>query len=347
MDGLFIEFRDPLFGVIVFFVLIFVIAFFSYWWGRYKKHEDQRNLDRFLKKFHALPSRTELESLIGSGTLSEKSWLLLANGYTQNGDYEKSIEIYQLLMARQHDASARRDTLFLLGQTYFKAGFLERSKEILLQLLKDHPRTPQALHYLLLVYERLNDFKSAMEVLEPLDELGGDSQKERHYLKCLSLLHDTTLGIDEKSDRLIAYYREHHTLGYLTFEYLFKHAPRKAWKHFDQSQAERISDILWRLEPHQCNLDIISNNGYLRELFSAKGFVDHAQNSDSFELDVLIKLHRGGHSGATLSFEYLCRHCKQVLPFAFHRCPNCNAIDSVWSEPILTKEYFEKDLSFQ
>ncbi|MDX1294672.1 MAG: tetratricopeptide repeat protein [Sulfurimonadaceae bacterium] len=347
MDGLFIEFRDPLFGIIVFFVLVFVIALFSYWWGRFKKHEDYRHLDRFIKQFHTAPTKTELKELIGSGTLSEKSWFLLANTYTQNGDYEKSIEIYQLMIGRQQETNARRDTLFLLGQTYFKAGFLERSKEIFLQLLKDHPRTPQALHYLLLIYEKLNDFKSAADVLEPLHELGADSQKEHDYLYCLSLLHDADLGIDEKTDRLIDFYQRHHTQSYLIFDYLFKHSPRKAWKHFDQAQAERISDILWGLEQHQCNLDIIANNGYLRELFTAKGYVDHAQNSGSFELDVLIKLHKGGHSGATLSFEYLCRHCKQVLPFAFHRCPNCNAIDSVWSEPILTKEYFEKDLSFQ
>ncbi len=347
MDGLFIEFRDPLFGVIVFFVLIFVIAFFSYWWGRFKAKEDHRHLDRFLRQFHTLPSKNELADLIGSGTMSEKSWLLLANSYTKNGDFEKSIEIYQLLIERQQDPSERRDTLFLLGQTYFRAGFLERSKEIFLQILRHHPRTPQALHYLLLVYERLNDYRSALDVLEPLDELGSDARKERHYLELLALLHDTTIGPDEKTDALIARYETHHMLAYMVFEYLFRHAPGKAWRHFDQAQAERISDILWRLEPHQCDFDIIAHNGYLRELFSAKGFVDHAQNSDTFELDVLIKLHKGGHSGATLTFEYLCRHCKQVLPFAFHRCPNCNAIDSVWSEPMLVKERFETHLSFQ
>lgn len=347
MDALFIEFRDPLFGIIVFFVLVFVIAFFSYWWGRYKTREDHRHLDRFLKQFHTLPSKNELADLIGSGTMSEKSWLLLANSYTKNGDFEKSIEIYQLLIERQKEPSERRDTLFLLGQTYFRAGFLERSKEIFLQILRRHPRTPQALHYLLLVYERLNDYQSAIDVLEPLDELGADAQKERNYLELLALLHDPAIGSGEKTERIIALYEQHHTLGYMVFEYLFRHAPEKAWAHLDQAQVERISDILWRLEPRQCNFDIIAQNGYLRELFSAKGFVDHAQHSETFELDVLIKLHNSGHSGATLTFQYLCRHCKQVLPFAFHRCPNCNAIDSVWSEPNLVKEYFETNLSFQ
>jgi lipopolysaccharide assembly protein B len=347
MDGLFIEFRDPLFGIIVFFALVFVIAFFSYWWGRYKTQEDHRYLDRFLKQFNTLPTQNELAELIGSGTMSEKSWLLLASSYTKNGDYEKSIEIYQLLLDRQRDAAARRETLFLLGRTYFKAGFLERSQSIFMEILKRHPRTPQALHYLLLVFERMGNYRSAIDVLESLDEMEVPTGDEHYYLECLALLHDPDSSVEEKCDGLIARYDTHHKLSHLIFDYLFRNDPAKAWRHFDQAEARRIGDLLWRLEPHQCDFDIIASNGYLRELYTAKGFVDHAQNSDIFEFDVLIKLHKGGHSGATLTFEYLCCQCKQVLPFAFHRCPNCNAIDSLRSEPVLTKEHFETDLSFQ
>ena len=347
MDGLFIEFRDPLFGIIVFFVLIFVITFFSYWWGRYKTKEDYRHLDLFIKQFHTLPPEKELQELIGTSTISEKSWLLLAHAYTQNGDFEKSIEIYQALLERQEDPLRRRDTLFLLGKTYFKAGFLERSKELFLQILKQHPRTPQALRYLLLVYEQLHEYGNALNVLDPLDELGSDAKPDRLYLECVSLMHDHKLSPEEKADKLLNIHKKHHELTYLIFEYLFTHHHKLAWKHLDQSQAERISDILWRLQPEQCNLDIISQNGYLRELFTAKGVVDQAQNSDIFELDILIKLRRSNNTGAALSYEYLCRSCKQILPFPFHRCPNCYAIDSIWSEPILTRDYIEEDLSFQ
>ncbi|WP_428739586.1 tetratricopeptide repeat protein, partial [Sulfurimonas sp.] len=94
MNTFFIEFRDPLFGIIIFFVLVFVITFFSYWWGRYKREEDYRHLDKFLRQFRSLPSKSDLNTLITKGELSEKSWLLLAYSYSKNGDYEKSIEIY-------------------------------------------------------------------------------------------------------------------------------------------------------------------------------------------------------------------------------------------------------------
>lgn len=72
--------------------------------------------------------------LIAKGELSEKSWLLLANAYTKNGNYEKSIEIYSELL-KVGDKANYRDTMFLLGKSYFKAGFLE-IKTDLLEILK-------------------------------------------------------------------------------------------------------------------------------------------------------------------------------------------------------------------
>lgn len=347
MNPLFIEFRDPLFGIIVFFALVFVIAFFSYWWGRYKTKEDSRHLDKFIQQFHTLPNEHELSELVGTSSISDKSWHLLASSYFQNGEFEKTIEIYQNLVKHQKDPSQRRDTLFLLGRTYFKAGFLERARDLFLQILKANPRTPQALHYLLLVYEHLRQYNKALEVLEPLDELGEDATLDRLYLKTVSLINDVTIASEEKARALVEMYEASHQLSYLIFEYLFRHNPQLAWQHLDQSQCERLSDLFWQLQPEAYDLDIIAANGYLRELFSAKGAVKLAKESDIFELDVLIKLNQNNHSGATLSFEYLCRECKHVLPFSFHRCPNCYAIDSIVCEPNLTKNRFEKNLSFE
>ncbi len=346
MGTFFIEFRDPLFGVIIFFILIFIIAFFSYWWGRFKTKEDHRDLDRFIKAFHHLPPERELKELMDSN-MSDKSWMLLAHAYTQNGDYEKAIEIYQAVAKKQSNPQRRHDTLFLLGKTYFKAGFLERSKGLFLEILRYSPRTTQALRYLLLVYEQLHQYDNALDVLDPLDELNSDTRLDRLYLECISLINDTAIQSSDKAAQLLRIYKEHHLLTYLIFEYLFRHESSLAWKHFDQSESKRISDILWSLPEEKCDLAIIAKNGYLRELFSARGVVSLAHQSSTFELDVLIKLGRLEECGATLSYEYLCRSCKHILPFPFHRCPNCYAIDSVMSQPLLTKDYFEENLSFQ
>lgn len=341
MNTFFIEFRDPLFSIIVFFAIIFMITFFSYWWSRYKRREDSKYLDKFLKQFRALPSKDELKVLISSGDLSEKSWLLLAHSYSKNGDYEKSIEIYNEILS-VGSGENKRETMFLLGKTYFKAGFLERSKQVFLSILKTNPRTPQALNYLLLVYEYMRDYKAALEVLEPLDELNKDIALDSVYLKTMALLNCTERTAEEKAHELLKTYKETHQLAYIVFEYLFRVDPKLAWENFDSSKSELLSDILWGVELKDLNLDIISQNGYLRELYTARGDVNLVQSSSVFEFDVLIKL--GGKANATLSFEYICDDCKVVYPFVFNRCSSCHAIDTARVEWSLSKDY-HKDFS--
>ena len=340
MDTFFIEFRDPLFSIIVFFVIIFIITFFSYWWSRYKSKENSRYLDRFLQQFQALPSKDELRLLISGGELSQKSWLLLASFYFKSGNYEKSIEIYNELL--KVGSVNMKETMYLLGKTYYKAGFLERSKQIFLEILKKNPRTPQALHYLLLVYEQMRDYESALEVLEPLDELGEDVTKEKTYLNALMLLSNAQLSVEEKIRELIEIYKASHDLSHLIFEYLFRMNPAVAWENFDSSKSELLSDIFWQLDVKDLNLDIISKNGYLRELYTARGDVKLASSSCVFEFDLLIKLDK--KANATLAFEYVCENCKIAYPFVFHRCSSCHAIATSKVEWRLSRDY-HKDFS--
>jgi len=348
MNTFFLEFRDPLFSIIIFFTIIFVITFFSYWWGRYKKKEDSRHLSKFLQQFHTLPTHDELKVLIADGSLSEKSWLLLANAYYKNGDYEKSIEIYNEILKLGHKNNTR-ETMFLLGKTYFKAGFLERSKQVFLEILKNNPRTPEALHYLLLVYEYMKDYKAALEVLEPLDELNEEVALEKAYLYALDCLESQNLSREEKAQKLLEIYKTSHHLALLVFDYIFKVDPQLAWENIDSSKSDLLSELFWRCDSKDLNLDIITNNGYLRELYTARGDVKLVNDSRIFELDVLIKLE--GKSNATLSFEYVCDNCKGTYPFAFNRCSSCHAIDTARVEYSLSKDYgkefSEENNSFQ
>ncbi len=347
MNGLFIEFRDPLFGIIIFFSLIFVIAIFSYWWGRFKRKEESTYLERFLDVFTTVPTEQELKKLMHSHAISEESALIMAQTYQQNGDYEKCIEIYLILLELQKNPVDKKETLYLLGKTYFKAGFLERAQEIFLQILQRFPRTPKALHYLLIIYEKMHQFDKALEVLEPLDELGIDHTKDRVYLQCIAIIRSPSYGVNEKAERLLALYQEHHLLSYLIFEYLFRFTPELAWKNLDFGEAHRMVDLLWNAREAEANLDIISSNSYLRELYSAKGLELMAYESSTFEFDVLIKLNIADQSGATLQFDYLCGECKQIYPFSFQRCPNCHSIDSVVTEILLTKDHLEENHSLQ
>ena len=348
MNTFFIEFRDPLFGVIVFFVLIFIITFFSYWWGRYKTKEDYKHLDKFLQQFRAAPTQNELSEMMSRGELSEKSWILLANAYYKTGDYEKSIEIYSELL-KHSDMLNTREIMYLLGKTYYRAGFLERSKQVFLEILKRNPRTPQALRYLFLIYENTREYDMAQEVLEPLDELEKDVSMDSTYLKVLSILNDIKKSSQEKAQELLEIYKQTHQLSYMIFEYLFRSDPKLAWRHFDHSKSEKLIDILWGIEAKDLDLDIITKNGFLRELYTARGDLNLAQRSSIFELDVLIHLHK--KANATLSFEYVCENCKQAYPFAFYRCSACQSIDMQRVDFTLRKDYHrdfsEENNSFQ
>ncbi|MDA7818097.1 tetratricopeptide repeat protein [Sulfurimonas sp.] len=325
-----------------------MITFFSYWFNKFKKQEDHKHLDNFLKQFNATPSQDELKVLISSGDLSEKSWLLLANSYFKDGNYEKSIEIYSELL-KVGSKSNSRDTMFLLAKTYFKAGFLERSKKIFLEILQANPRTPQALRYLLLIYEHMKDYSSALEVLEPLEVLQESVTVESTYLRILIILNNTELTSIERVEELLTIYKENHIFTYMIFEYIFRVDYKLAWKNLDSSKSELLVDILYNLGREHLDLNIINKNGYLRELYSAKGYIQEAKSSSVFEFNVLINLDNSVN--AKLSFEYVCDSCKNVYPFAFHRCSSCHSIDSSRVEMSLVKNYSkdfgEENNSFQ
>jgi len=348
MNIFFLEYRDPLFSVIIFFVFIFLITFISYWWGRFRASKNNKDLDKFLQQFHTSPSSSELKVLMKSGDLSEKSWLILANAYSDSGEYEKSIEIYKELLKLKKNQD-EKEILFLLGTTYFRAGFLQRAKVVFLEILKNHPRTPEALQYLLLVYEQMRDYESACEVLLPLDELEQDTLIQSAYLKVMIVLNGAKLSSQEKIDELLEIYKLTNANTHLIFEYLFKVNPKVAWQNLDAKKSELLLDILWLVDTKDLDLDIITKNSYLMELYTARGDLNLAKKSEVFEFDVLINLHSS--SDATLSFEYVCDKCKQVSPFIFNRCLKCHSVDSSVIEISLVKDYYrnfsEENNSFQ
>lgn len=347
MDTFFIEFRDPLFGIVVFFILLFLLSFLSYWWGRYKSVREHKDLESFLGKFDSIAEGEQLSEQVQTNSLTNESWLLLAQSFELQGNFEKSVEIYHALLTKHRDPLFQKDVLLLLGKSFFKAGFLERSRQSFLQVLQKTPRTPQALHYLILIYEQLQQYDRALEVMESLEELSKETISERLYLECRLLLGNHRITIDEKASRLLEMYQSHHHLGYMIYEWLFTYRPSFGWEHFDQSLSQRLSDVLWRLEEGNIRLDIVASNTYLRELFTAKGYFSLCESSSVFELDTLITLRRCHSSKATLQFEYSCHSCKQVSFLPFHRCPHCHAIDTIHTIMSLSKEHYEDYNSLQ
>ena len=51
MENFFVEYRDPIFGLIVLISIILLVAVLSYLWGIFSKNNEQENIEKFIKKF--------------------------------------------------------------------------------------------------------------------------------------------------------------------------------------------------------------------------------------------------------------------------------------------------------
>ncbi|NPA27849.1 MAG: hypothetical protein GXN91_02195, partial [Epsilonproteobacteria bacterium] len=180
------DYNDPIVSILLLLGIIFIVATLSYAYSIWKQEQKTKELTRFLDKFDSKECLLDIDNLIFDESM-KKPLFLLALAYERSGEYSKAINILLFLTKHTSDESY----LKYLAKAYFKAGFLERSKRIYLQILSKYPRDIEALYELELIYEKLNDFKGAKEVLDVLEELGEDIQKFR-----LNILIEESLRTD-------------------------------------------------------------------------------------------------------------------------------------------------------
>ncbi len=327
MGEFLLQYRDPLFGLIVFFALIFIISSISYWWAIQKAKKEKKRLGRFFKRFDQ--KNSDIQVMLQNPSSSE-ALKLLADSFAKNGDYEEAIAIYTYL---QKDASAseRIELLKKTADLYKKAGFLERSKEIYEEILGFFPRHKDVLRSLLIVYEKLGDYDGMHDVAVALEELEGN-EKEPIYVEFLKA---SAKGDVKKLKKLY----EQGFCRRPVLEKLFFVDPKLAWKLLSDEMVLEIVDILWMFPKEQIHTHLPK----LKELYSAKGYINEADRSDVFEFDLLIH-----YPKADLEFEYICKECKKRFPLSFSRCPSCYAVGSLEVEMLVSKkrELNEKGLSF-
>lgn len=347
MESFFIEYRDPLFGIIVFFLLIFVIALVSYVWNSYSSRRQEERIRKFAKKFEYAGLDEEVEWVLSVDKKPIKSLLNLAYAYGSSGDHQRAIRIYLTLMDSLDKPKDKLDVMELLGESYFKAGFLQRSRDIFLEVLRNYPRNSKALTYLVFVYDNLNEYERAFEALEPLEEMGEDVQRSRYYFEAQRVLHDPLIKASEKSAKLIELVQTEKRLQHIVFQYLLENDSELFWEYIGDVEHEALMDLFWRVEKEKVPLDIIANFKLLKEIYSAKGIPALAENSAIFELSVLISLNKCGNVRGDLGFEYVCGECKQIFPLYQGRCPNCMSIMSLEAVPMLCESRHEASHSLQ
>ncbi len=336
MDFPLISYRDPLFSIMILLAVIFVVSYANYLWSKYKKKSESRKLDKFLSSFEFAKNEKDYSTLVKSNPEAIRSMMLLASIYYKSGDYEEAIKIYLVLLDAVKDKENRIEILSMLGKTYHKAGFLHRSRDILKESLQLKARNPEVLKILLVILERLKEYAGSIEVLEALEELGENVAVERSFLEALLIIEDPKIQESEKIAKLTTHLQKYPHTAHIILEFLFFRSSDDAWKLLKSCEIEDIMDILWNIPKQNMNFEALDHITILKELYTAKGWLDESEGSDIFELDVLIKL-RDKKAIADLSFEYACSNCKQIFPIYFHRCPGCMTSNSCKIEPILSK----------
>ncbi len=340
MNELFPEFRDPLFGIIVIVIAIFVISFLTYSFGLYKERVSRKEYRKLLKRFEiGTLKEDDFVHLYTTYNLPFDSIILLASTFLHKGNFTKAISVYLALLEVVKENVKKEELLELLGTAYFKGGFLQRSKDIYLKILEFSPRNTKALHFLLIIYQKLNEFDRASEVVSVLNELDEDIIFEKIYISTLKLLYEPTLSFDKKSIQLLEIFEKENNIQRLVIQFLIKFNKQMFWQNIDKFDILNCIDLLWYLDFNDIDFDIVNKHKILQELYTAKGYIDTSESSKIFELSVLISTkHSTSKVDADLNFEYICSKCKKTHPIYESRCPHCHSILTFIVEPKLARQ---------
>jgi len=340
LDNILPAYNDPLFSIIIIITLILIVAVTSFILGNIKESNQKRTLKEFLQGFNRQKELLEIEEMPFEPTLI-KPLSLLAQAFTNQGEYQKAINLNLYLIHHIENFFDKEHLLQELGETYLKAGFLKRSESIFLEILHKHPRNTKALYNLEIVYELLHEHEKALETIVPLQVMGNKTDSLEAHLKLSKLLHNKELSSKEKVEEL---------QNFLTLEkYPYRPIMRAffaldlevAWSNIQTDKIHSILDILWFLPSSNLNLDIISANKTLTAIYVAKGVIplkESLPKSDIFAIDTIVSAKNGGNESIDLRFSYGCEKCKQHFPISFTRCPKCYAIDSIQIKETLAKK---------
>jgi tetratricopeptide (TPR) repeat protein len=326
-------------------VISLIIALVTYGWGLHKQQKEEGNLLKFLEKFDSSECALETTDMPFESNMF-KPLSLLAKAFENTGEYHKSINIYIYLIKNISNAPGEIELMERLGNTYLHAGFLERSKSIYTEILRKKPRNVKVLYELCIVYEIMQKYDKAREVLGPLNMLGEDTESLEKFLDFSELLANKNMSVQDKITRLLVILKEEPGLYRQIAAALLKLDTKSAWEIIDPERIKELLDVLWFLPNSQLDLDIIASNEKLRTLYYAKGYLQEpAIHSGLFSLDMLATAKQSGFEDGDLIFSYLCQKCKQSFPVSFKRCPNCMAINSVKVEEKIAKSSPKTDYS--
>ncbi len=329
MDFFFVEYRDPMFGLLVLVALVLVVAVLHYAWRTISSKSQKKGLEGFIKKFDIAD---EHKDLLRASSLSLENLHFLAGIFTKSGEFEKAIQIYLIALEKIKDKGEQEAIFYDLAEVYFRAGFLQRSVEVLLNALNLRPRNEKALKLLKIVYLRLKRYDEVLQSLDALFELGCEVSKEREFINVIALKNGAQSGALGEKNLSVAN---------KTSQNLVLNAQNLAPKSENSAQNYENNELVKRFllengaEIHaefELVIDLLykgkraiflDDNAYF-ELFCAMKLAPKRQNYAFTNPKLkMLEILNDNDFKARLSFSYVCTHCKNQMPLFFYHCPIC------------------------
>jgi len=313
------DYRDPLFSVIAFFIILLIAILLTILFGKIREKLREKEIEKVIKNFDYIKT-DELKNPLNA-------LMLLAKAYEKEGNYEKALKIY-LLIEKDYPT---KQILFNIARVYFKAGFLEKSREVLYKILKTTPRNVEALKLLMLVNEKLGEIKENIDILEIFEELGIEMPKEKAYAM-IELFYKEGCNIKDFCENVESFediYKKYEFVKREYIDYLFKTNPKKAYE---------VLDVYEHLDLYYHRDDIPDNEKFCNILAAKK--LKKCNKKAPFEIEALKYLPK---NLADIEFEYYCESCKKTFPIYNSRCPKCHEL---FTQKLLIKLSPKTDIEY-
>lgn len=300
-----IAYRDPLFSVIIFLGLVIIVILTLQLIIKINDYRSQKSFSKFMKNFDYMEG-DDIRALFQEKDATKHALLILSLAFEKEGNYEKAITIYLSVLELFSSPLEKRTVLKKLANVYFKAGFLYKSREILLEVLRDAPRDKEALKLLIVTDDKLKNYEEIIEIIDIFEELEEDIEKEYAYVKSHQLL------MQNKIEEFNTLYQSHSFLQRLYIETALKRE-KEVYSTLTPQEVIRYIDLLWK--------------PYKEKILE--------QETLPFELEVIKAL---PSEIAEPEFEYICTECKHIFPIHNYRCVHCREVFTLIPEIRLTKK---------
>ncbi len=307
-------YKDSLFSIALFTFIIALVILLEQARAYFTRKRNKKFLQKFAQNQSAYASSENLDELLKHAKIS--SLMFLARSYSKIADIEMSIEILKGLLNRSLKDEEKIAVLDLLAENYFSVGYLQKTKDTVKEILRFSPRNVGALLKLLHAYELEKDYSKALETLECLEELEvPEIETIKNYLYLMHLIENK-----EEAAKILHVSKASLDLKKIALNYLKSYDEKLFWQEINTTERlENVIDLLWDMN---IPAFILEKHAVLQDIARSQGLLLDNKPCQVFELEVLRAL-LNSPIKASLTFEYRCKHCKQIFPFESHRCPVC------------------------